>query len=156
MITGKMFLIVMLAVLLLVAGFVGTVRTGNLVEVPVALSFSDCEKRGYQVIEAPLRRCSTPEGISFIEVKEMTDTSFVLEKEPVAPTLESEVPRACMVRGCSSQFCVEESDPGFSTCEYKAEYACYKSAVCTRQANGICGWTQALELTTCLRSPPAP
>jgi hypothetical protein len=37
-----------------------------------------------------------------------------------------------------------------TTCEYRAEYACYDSATCERQADGNCGWTETVELTNCL------
>ncbi len=56
----------------------------------------------------------------------------------------------CKVGGCSSHLCVEENDPGFSTCEWREEYACYQSATCERQASGNCGWTQTAELQSCL------
>src|SRR3989344_3351533 len=46
---------------------------------------------------------------------------------------------ACVVTGCSSQVCAEEDV--ITTCEYRSEYACYKSATCERQTNGECGWT---------------
>lgn len=56
---------------------------------------------------------------------------------------------SCFVGGCSNQLCGDQ--PGaISTCEYRAEYACYKTARCERQENGQCGWTQTVELTSCL------
>jgi hypothetical protein len=55
----------------------------------------------------------------------------------------------CYVGGCSSQICSE--DPGtISSCEFKEEYACYKTAKCERQSNGQCGWTETSELNSCL------
>jgi len=55
----------------------------------------------------------------------------------------------CYVGGCSSQICSE--DPGvLSNCEFKEEYACYKTAKCERQTNGQCGWTETAELKMCL------
>ncbi len=62
---------------------------------------------------------------------------------------------ACKRGGCSSQLCVEEGDDAISTCEYRAEYACYAKAECARQADGTCGWTANAELTACLAQPPA-
>ncbi len=41
-----------------------------------------------------------------------------------------------------------------TTCEYKAEYACYQSASCERQTDGKCGWTQSADLVACLANPP--
>ena len=55
----------------------------------------------------------------------------------------------CFVGGCSGQICSEE--PGaISTCEFRAEYACYKTAKCERQTNGQCGWTETPTLRMCL------
>ncbi len=55
----------------------------------------------------------------------------------------------CYVGGCSSQICSD--DPGaISTCEFKEEYACYKTAKCERQSSGQCGWTDTPELQMCL------
>lgn len=56
----------------------------------------------------------------------------------------------CKVAGCSGQLCVEQEDDGISTCEYREEYACYKTATCERQTNGQCGWTQTAALRRCL------
>ncbi len=38
-----------------------------------------------------------------------------------------------------------------STCEYREEYGCYKSATCERQDSGKCGWTETEELNSCLK-----
>jgi hypothetical protein len=59
----------------------------------------------------------------------------------------------CIRTGCSGQVCADHSV--ITTCEYRAEYACYKSATCTRQADGACGWTMTSELKSCLNSPPS-
>lgn len=59
----------------------------------------------------------------------------------------------CMIDGCSGQICTEEGKGVTTTCEYKAEYACYKTAKCEKQANGQCGWTQTAELSSCLTNP---
>lgn len=56
----------------------------------------------------------------------------------------------CTKGGCSGQVCHSSGEPVFTTCEYRAEYACYKTAICTRQANGQCGWIQTPELKACL------
>jgi Kazal-type serine protease inhibitor domain len=56
----------------------------------------------------------------------------------------------CKVAGCSSQLCVEEGSDSISTCEYREEYACYRTARCERQATGVCGWTQSQELRSCI------
>jgi len=56
----------------------------------------------------------------------------------------------CSVGGCSGQLCVGPGDPGVSTCEWREEYACYRTASCEDQANGRCGWTQSDELRRCI------
>lgn len=56
--------------------------------------------------------------------------------------------KPCVVSGCSGQICADE--PMFSTCEWREEYACYATATCERQADGVCGWTQTPELEACL------
>ncbi|MBA3392727.1 MAG: hypothetical protein H0T89_08790 [Deltaproteobacteria bacterium] len=55
----------------------------------------------------------------------------------------------CFVGGCSSQICSDQEGV-ISTCEWRAEYACYQAATCERQATGECGWTPTPELNTCL------
>lgn len=59
----------------------------------------------------------------------------------------------CFVGGCSRQLCTDTPD-AVSTCEYRAEYACYQSATCERQASGQCGWTPSGTLSACLANPP--
>ncbi len=57
---------------------------------------------------------------------------------------------ACVRGGCSSQLCIEEGEPGISTCEFRAEYACFQQAACERQDNGQCGHTITAEVQSCL------
>lgn len=57
----------------------------------------------------------------------------------------------CKITGCNSNLCVDEYTTVSSTCEYKPEYACYKTAVCERQKTGECGWTLTEELIQCIR-----
>jgi hypothetical protein len=58
---------------------------------------------------------------------------------------------ACVIGGCSSQLCVDASQGDMvSTCEYREEYACYKTAACERQSSGRCGWTETPTLKSCL------
>lgn len=66
---------------------------------------------------------------------------------------ETEAPRegGCYVGGCSGQICSDEEGV-VSTCEYKAEYACYQNAKCERQSDGKCGWTPTEELQMCLNT----
>jgi hypothetical protein len=62
---------------------------------------------------------------------------------------------ACVKGGCSGTVCEEEGKGTMTTCEYKAEYACYQQATCERQPDGACGWTQTDALKGCLANPPA-
>lgn len=74
-------------------------------------------------------------------------------------TSASSAPQAnaggCKVAGCSGQLCVEEGSDGISTCEWRDQYACYRTATCQRQATGQCGWTQTQQLQSCLANPPS-
>jgi len=54
----------------------------------------------------------------------------------------------CIITGCSSQVCADEEV--ITTCEFRAEYACYRSARCERQASGECGWTLNEDVRECL------
>ena len=57
--------------------------------------------------------------------------------------------KPCFKTGCSRQVCADEEV--VTTCEYRAEYECYKRARCERQASGECGFTDTPELRTCLK-----
>lgn len=61
---------------------------------------------------------------------------------------------ACVVGGCSSQLCGEESEMNdmVTTCEYQTKYSCYQKATCERQTTGKCGWTETPELAMCLKN----
>ncbi|MBA3396084.1 MAG: hypothetical protein H0T89_25870 [Deltaproteobacteria bacterium] len=61
---------------------------------------------------------------------------------------------ACATSGCSSTVCTEPGNEMVTTCEFKAEYACYQKATCARQSDGKCGWTESAELQACLANPP--
>lgn len=67
--------------------------------------------------------------------------------------VQAEVARDCFVGGCSGQLCSDQEGL-ISTCEWRAEYACYQDATCERQADDRCGWTATPELTACLEDPP--
>jgi hypothetical protein len=55
---------------------------------------------------------------------------------------------SCIITGCSNQLCSDTE--AASTCIYREEYACYRTAKCERQADGQCGWTETAELKSCL------
>lgn len=86
-------------------------------------------------------------SLAFIEM-ESSKLKPVNTVEEIVKPQENPQP-TCLTGGCSSQLCTDQ--PGaISTCEYREEYACYKTATCERQSNGQCGWTQTVELTSCL------
>lgn len=66
-----------------------------------------------------------------------------------APKPKESATGKCYIGGCSSQLCTGE-EAAMSTCEYREEYGCYKTATCERQSTGKCGWTETTELNTCL------
>jgi hypothetical protein len=57
----------------------------------------------------------------------------------------------CYIGGCSSQVCSDDPNV-ITTCEYREEYACYRTAKCERQPDGQCGWTPTPELNMCLQN----
>lgn len=54
----------------------------------------------------------------------------------------------CIITGCSKQICSNQEV--MTTCEYKPEFACYQNAVCEKQENSKCEWTETEELKQCL------
>ncbi len=58
----------------------------------------------------------------------------------------------CAVGGCSGQLCLDASSAAgmVTTCEYRASYGCYQTAICERQTSGMCGWTETAALSQCL------
>ncbi len=106
-------------------------------ESPSAIAgFEECMAAGYDVLASNPRRCTTPSGVMFFERVAATP----------GPTPGG---GDCIVTGCSAQLCAEESL--VTTCEYREEYACYKTARCERQPAGGCGWTPTEELLSCLK-----
>ncbi|MBX4210404.1 hypothetical protein KW783_00330 [Candidatus Parcubacteria bacterium] len=67
--------------------------------------------------------------------------------------LSASVGAGCQVGGCSAELCGPAGgEPLISNCIYKAEFACYQTASCVKQANGLCGWTQTAALKQCIAS----
>jgi hypothetical protein len=86
----------------------------------------------------------------------VTEGSVELEPGPTRPTPGTGIvtpdPKpqgSCFVGGCSGQICTDNPNIA-STCEWREEYACYRTAKCERQASGQCGWTDTKELRACL------
>ena len=84
-----------------------------------------------------------PSGLPEHDAELRVPVRFDLDNWPSEST-----PSGCIVTGCSSQICAEEDV--ITTCEYKDEYACFRTAKCERQEDGKCGWTPTDELVTCL------
>lgn len=145
------------------------------------MTFEECAAAGYPIMESYPRQCRTPDGRLFVEdTSGMSVSTFlecvngggtVVEGPPDSPDTcrtsdgrvfyndtdsnQPIVANGCIVTGCSSQLCVS-ADEGdiMTTCEYRAEYACYREASCEQQANGKCGWTMSAKLRACLSNPP--
>ena len=116
-------------------------------------NFDECAAAGYPIM--PARRSLGAGGESYPEQCAVPDgRTFVNERQlpPDGMTLNG-----CAVAGCSGQLCVSAEAAGdiVTTCEFRAEYACYREASCEPQADGKCGWTQTPELKRCLANPPA-
>jgi eight-cysteine-cluster-containing protein len=71
----------------------------------------------------------------------------------VEPEPQPIVGEGCQVGGCSGTLCTKKGEDVVSTCEWREEYACYRSAECKVQTDGNCGWTQTEELKGCLAAP---
>lgn len=75
------------------------------------------------------------------------DASLIIPITFSQKTVER-VSGGCKVTGCSSQIC---SDTDVVTdCAYEEKYICFQKALCARQIDGKCGWTQTKELQACL------
>lgn len=106
-------------------------------------TFEECAAAGFPVMESYPRQCRTSEGKHFTE-----EIEAPLKETPTADVGSKS---GCVPAGCSGQLCLEEEQAGniMTTCEYKPEYACYRSAVCERQKSGACGWRETEELRIC-------
>lgn len=113
----------------------------------VITNFEECAAAGNAVMESYPRQCRTADGRIFVEE---------IPNGPTSNDGSGIHANGCAVAGCSGQLCVSasEADGMVTTCEYRAEYSCYKEASCEPQADGKCGWTQTAELTQCLANPP--
>ena len=61
----------------------------------------------------------------------------------------------CVTGGCSGEICTDASaGPIYSTCQWKAEYACLPKAKCEVQSSGKCGWTYTEEYNQCMYGDP--
>lgn len=147
----KIFGLIVLAGLLSIAAlFIYKIspKIGMQQEPRMIATFEDCVAAGNLVMESYPRQCRTSEGGFFIE--NVPD----IQVPPLPP--ENTHTSDCVPAGCSGQLCVstEDAESTVTTCEYRNEYACYKNAICEKQASGSCGWTETAELKSCLAHPP--
>src|SRR5262245_53348626 len=75
--------------------------------------------------------------------------------KPIVPLQPVLTQSLAVAGGLLLSVCTEAGKEVVTTCEYKAEYACYADAACERQGDGTCGWTQTPKLTDCLAHPAA-
>ena len=88
-----------------------------------------------------------PSGLPKFDEHLTVPVTFDLSAWSVVNIPTSDAP--CQVGGCSGQLCTDE--PGMATtCEWREEYACYKTATCARGTNGKCGWVKTETLNNCL------
>ncbi|PIR84076.1 hypothetical protein COU18_01590 [Candidatus Kaiserbacteria bacterium CG10_big_fil_rev_8_21_14_0_10_51_14] len=128
------------AVLLFISSWGAQMRAGSI------SNFEECAAAGNPIMESYPEQCRTPDGRTFVrDISNDTSNGG-----------DGIVFNGCAVAGCSGQLCVSADEAGdiVTTCEYRAEYACYKEAYCGPQADGTCGWSQTPELQRCLANPP--
>ncbi len=113
-------------------------------------TFEECAAAGFPIMESYPRQCRTSDGKHFTE--EIETPRGETSETPEVPVVDAGGSKdGCVPAGCSGQLCLEEeqADNIMTTCEYKPEYACYRSAVCERQKSGACGWRETEELRIC-------
>ena len=135
---GTVIVLALVGALLL--AFVGNKEQEHLLSIT---SFDECAAAGYPIMESYPEQCATPDGHTFVNERQIISNDEMTFN-------------GCAVAGCSGQLCVSADEAGdiITTCEFRAEYACYREASCEPQENGKCGWTQTAELQACLRNPP--
>ena len=111
-------------------------------------NFEECVAAGNPVMESYPRQCRSADGQLFVE--------DISNNQSIGGGLGLQA-NGCAVAGCSGQLCVSADEAGniVTTCEFRAEYACYREASCEPQADGKCGWTSTPELRQCLANPPS-
>ncbi len=94
-------------------------------------------------------------GVAIISLVSLTIGYNIIlqEKEEVSELpkeIEEESKVECIISGCNSEVCSEESM--VTICVYIPEAFCFKKySTCEVQENGRCGWTQTKELQDCLK-----
>lgn len=111
-------------------------------------TYEECVAAGNPILESYPTQCRTKDGRMFVNPEQTGQRVKPPSGPPPGPIAAHE----CVPAGCSRELCVEAdtADNIASTCVYKQEYACYKTAYCKRQADGKCGWTQSDTLKACV------
>ena len=139
-------LIGLAVVLLIIAGLVAAYNANKEQQTFLSITnFDECVAAGYPIMESYPEQCMTPDGRTFENPR---------QRIPPPETISA---NGCAVAGCSGQLCIsaeEAEEGGITTCEWRAEYACYREASCEPQVNGRCGWTMTPDLQKCLANPP--
>lgn len=78
----------------------------------------------------------------------MMEESVPAEKESPFARFNEDEEDGCKVGGCNGTLCSEGGE-GATICDVQPEYACYSMAICERQDDGTCGWTQTAESREC-------
>lgn len=146
----KIFGLLALAMALVIIGMIVyglAPRMSASVPSPMITNFDECVAAGNPVMESYPEQCRTADGRLFVNAN---------QSETFPAQGEGMVVNGCAVAGCSQQLCVsaDEAANMVTTCEYRAEYACYREASCEPQSDGKCGWTETAELKQCLANPP--
>lgn len=110
------------------------------------------------VLGAALAACAAGQSSgAAVPLEKTADAALGTPENPLTFT-----PTGCFITGGSGNLCLEDTPQNRSlmhTLEYKAEYACYKTAACGRLKDGPmqgqCGWQPTPELAACLKNPPA-
>ena len=74
---------------------------------------------------------------------------FAYKNHQGVGSVTSRAQDGCKISGCSAQICAEDEQA--SDCMYREEYMCYQKAICKKQQNGKCGWTETPEITACIK-----
>jgi hypothetical protein len=103
-----------------------------------------------QISKLSLEMVAQPHGILVAGNRYLfTENNQRAKGRTVTAAFRRLVDQTCYVGGCSGQVC-SDREGVITTCEWRDEYACYDSATCERQPDGLCGWTPTPELEACL------
>ncbi len=136
----KNTVITMMVIILIAAAFFLAYLI-NRKSVSEVSNFEQCAKLGFPIMESYPRQCRAGDKIFVEDINANKPANN--NKNIASPD--------CKISGCSGQLCVDKNaEDIITTCEYRPEYACYKTARCEKQPTGLCGWTQTQELMKCI------